>query len=277
MTAEDIRKRLRDLEDREKAKILQRFFKTGPGEYGEGDLFLGVPVPRLRKLAKECADMALGEVDALIKSSVHEERLLALLILIHKYNGEDEPGKKRIYTLYLKSTRWINNWDFVDLSAPNIVGDFLMGRSRKPLYALAHSPVLWKRRIAILATFRFIKEQQFDETLRISEVLLRDKKDLIQKAVGWMLREVGKRDPAAEEAFLKERCRQMPRTMLRYAIERFPAAKRELYMRGEQEKRKKKLQSHNHENPSETFNASSIQGAGKRRNAGKGKAFLVLS
>jgi len=176
--------------------------------------------------------MAMGEVEALLKSSVHEERLLALLILIRKYNEEDDSGRKSIYTLYLKSTRWINNWDLVDLSAPNIVGDFLMRRSRKPLYRLAHSPALWERRVAILATFRFIKERQFDDTLRISEILLRDKENLIQKAVGWMLREVGKRDPEAEEGFLKAHCRQMPRTMLRYAIERLPAAKRQLFMEG---------------------------------------------
>ncbi len=232
MTADDIRKRLRDLEDREKAKILRKFFKTGPGQYGEGDLFLGIPVPRLRKLCRECGDMPLGEVEVLLKSPVHEERLLALLILIRQYNGQDESGKKRIYTLYLKSTRWINNWDLVDLSAPNIVGDYLMGRNRKTLYELVHSLVLWERRIAILATFRFIKEQQLDDTLRISEALLRDKEDLIHKAVGWMLREVGKRDLVAEEAFLKRNCKLMPRTMLRYAIERFPAAKRKLYMKG---------------------------------------------
>lgn len=232
MTAEDMRKRLRELEDPDKAKILQRFFKTGPGAYGEGDLFLGIPVPRLRKVSKECDAMAMGEVEALLKSSVHEERLLALLILIRKYDREDESGKKSIYTLYLKSTRWINNWDLVDLSAPNIVGDFLMRRSRKPLYRLARSPVLWNRRVAILATFRFIKERQFDDTLGIGEILLRDKEDLIQKAVGWMLREVGKRDPIVQEAFLKEHYKQMPRTMLRYAIERFPAAKRALFMKG---------------------------------------------
>ena len=232
MTADDIRKRLRDLEDREKAKILRKFFKTGPGQYGEGDLFLGIPVPRLRKLCRAYGDMPLGEVEVLLKSPVHEERLLALLILIRKYNEQDESGKKRIYTLYLKSTRWINNWDLVDLSAPNIVGDYLMGRNRRTLDELAHSPVLWERRIAILATFRFIKEQQLDDTLRISEALLRDKEDLIHKAVGWMLREVGKRDLIAEEAFLKKNCKLMPRTMLRYAVERFPAAKRKLYMKG---------------------------------------------
>jgi len=232
MIAEDIRKRLRDLEDREKAKTLQRFFKTGPGEYGEGDFFLGIPVPRLRELSKECGETDLGEVEALIESSVHEERLLALLILIRKYNREDEAGKKRIYGLYLKNTRWINNWDLVDLSAPNIVGDFLMNRSRKPLYRLARSPVLWERRVAILATLQFIRQQQFDETLRICEILISDKEDLIHKAVGWMLREVGKRDRRAEEAFLRKHYRQMPRTMLRYAIERFPAAKREHFMKG---------------------------------------------
>jgi 3-methyladenine DNA glycosylase AlkD len=232
LTVEDIRKRLLDLEDRERAQILMRFFKTGPGEYGEGDLFLGIPVPRLRKLSKECDETDLSGVQALLESSVHEERLLALLILIRKYNREDEAGKKKIYGLYLKGTRWINNWDLVDLSAPNIVGEFLMNRSRKPLYRLAHSPILWERRVAILATFQFIKQKQFDETLKISEILLCDKEDLIQKAVGWMLREVGKRNLAAEETFLRKHYRQMPRTMLRYAIERFPVGKKELYMTG---------------------------------------------
>lgn len=232
MKAEDIRKRLLDLEDKEKAKTLQRFFKTGPGEYGEGDIFLGVMVPQLRKLSKEYGELDLGEVEALLKSSVHEERLLALLILIRKYNRGGEAEKKKIYGLYLKSTRWINNWDLVDLSAPNIVGDFLMKRSREPLYRLACSPSLWERRIAILATFQFIKSHQFDETLRIGKILISDQEDLIHKAVGWMLREVGKRDPVAEESFLREQYRQMPRTMLRYAIERFPAARRELFMKG---------------------------------------------
>ena len=232
MKAEDIRKRLLDLEDKEKAKTLQRFFKTGPGEYGEGDIFLGVMVPQLRKLSKEYGELDLGEVEALLKSSVHEERLLALLILIRKYNRGDKAEKKKIYGLYLKSTRWINNWDLVDLSAPNIVGDFLMKRSREPLYRLACSPSLWERRIAILATFQFIKSHQFDETLRIGKILISDQEDLIHKSVGWMLREVGKRNSAAEESFLREQYRQMPRTMLRYAIERFPAARRELFMKG---------------------------------------------
>jgi len=232
MTPNDLRKKLRKLRDPEKAKILQRFFKTGAGEYGEGDVFLGITVPRLRMVSKECDAMPMGEVEALLKSQTHEERLLALLILIRKYGKEDGSGKKRIYALYLENTRWIKNWDLVDLSAPNIVGDFLMGKSRKPLYKLARSSALWKRRIAILATHRFIREGQFNDTLGISKVLLRDKEDLIQKAVGWTLREVGKRDLATLEAFLKEHYRQMPRTMLRYTIERFPAAKRELYLKG---------------------------------------------
>jgi 3-methyladenine DNA glycosylase AlkD len=232
MKAADIRKLLNELKNPEKAKILQRFFKTGPGEYGEGDVFLGVTVPQLRMVSKECDVAAIGEAEALLQSPIHEERLLALLILIRKYGREDESDKRAIYSLYLKSTRWINNWDLVDLSAPNIVGDYLMTRSRKPLYRLARSSLLWERRVAILATFRFIREREFGDTLGISKILLRDEEDLIQKAVGWMLREVGKRDLAAEESFLKEHYRRMPRTMLRYAIERFPAAKRELYMKG---------------------------------------------
>lgn len=233
MRAEDIRKALLLLEDRDKAEILQRFFKTGTGQYGEGDFFLGVGVPQLRKLSKECGEIDLGELRALLWSSVHEERFLALLILIRDYEEADHAGKRRIYGLYLQNTRWINNWDLVDLSAPKIVGDFLMIRDRKPLYRLARSSDLWERRIAILATFRFIKERQFNDTLNISEILLRDKEDLIHKAVGWMLREVGKRDVSAEEAFLKQHYRQMPRTMLRYAIERFPSEKKKHFMKAE--------------------------------------------
>jgi 3-methyladenine DNA glycosylase AlkD len=232
MTSDLIQKRLLDLGDRDKAQILQRFFKTGPGEYGEGDRFLGITVPRLRKLSKEHEDMDQDEVEALIESPFHEARLLALLIFIRRYQREDESGKKGIYTFYLQSTRRINNWDLVDLSAPNIVGDFLLNRSRKPLYKLARSRLLWERRIAILATYRFIKEQQFEDTLKISEILICDEEELIHKAVGWMLREVGKRDQAVEESFLRKHYRQMPRTMLRYAIERFPAPKRALFMQG---------------------------------------------
>ena len=232
MTAEDIRKRLRELEDKNKAETLRRFFKTGPGEYAEGDRFLGIQVPQLRKLSKECGDMALGEVEGLLKSSFHEHRFLALLILIRKYHSGGEAEKRRIFSLYLKNTPWINNWDLVDLSAPNIVGDFLLERSRAPLYRLARSAALWERRTAIVATFRFIRDQGFDDTFRIAKILLSDREDLIHKAVGWMLREVGKRDPSAEERFLRTHYKHMPRTMLRYAIERFPAGQRQLFMKG---------------------------------------------
>jgi 3-methyladenine DNA glycosylase AlkD len=230
--AEDIRKKLQPLADEDKAKVLQRFFKTGPGEYGEGDRFLGIKVPELRRVAKELLQVRWGAVKVLLKSPVHEERLLALLILIGKYSKADEPGKKRIYDLYLKCTPWINNWDLVDLSAEHIVGDFLWQKDKRPLHRLAKSEILWERRIAIVATYHFIKKGAFSETLKISERLLSDKEDLIHKAVGWMLREVGKRDPETEETFLKAHYKSMPRTMLRYAIERFPEAKRQRYLKG---------------------------------------------
>jgi len=232
MTARQIRKRLRQFATREKAKILQRFFKTGPGEYGEGDVFLGVVVPDIRRVAKEFQNAPLGEIKTLLSSTFHEERLLALLMLISAYAGGDESLKRKIYSLYLKNTKYINNWDFVDLSAPNIVGAHLLDRSRKPLYAFARSKNLWKRRIAIMATFQFIKQNDFDDTLRIAKILLMDDHDLLHKAVGWMLREVGKRSLSVEENFLRKHYRKMPRTMLRYAIERFPEGKRQKYLGG---------------------------------------------
>jgi 3-methyladenine DNA glycosylase AlkD len=233
MNTEEIREHLRQrLADNEKAKILQGFFKTGPGQYGEGDVFLGITVPALRKLTRECRDVSVAEAARLLKSVVHEERLLALLLLVRAYADGDDEAKKNIYNIYLKSTRYINNWDLVDLSAPNIVGNYLLDKSRKPLYALAKSRDLWKRRIAILATFALIKQNDYEDTLGISELLLRDEHDLIHKAVGWMLREVGKRSLSAEEQFLKRQYKKMPRTMLRYAIERFPEGKRKKYLNG---------------------------------------------
>ncbi|OGW34432.1 MAG: DNA alkylation repair protein [Nitrospirae bacterium GWC2_56_14] len=232
MTVPEIQRKLRRLANKEKAGLLQGFFKTGPGQYGEGDVFLGITVPLLRKLAKECRGTSVADSLTLLRSEIHEQRLLALFLLIHAYARGDEAVKKRIYGEYLKNTRFINNWDLVDLSAPNIVGDFLAGRNRKPLYALARSRDLWKKRIAILATFRFIKENDFVDALAIAGMLVRDEHDLIHKAVGWMLREVGKRDMQAEEGFLQNHYRSMPRTMLRYAIERFPEAKRQRYLKG---------------------------------------------
>jgi len=212
--------------------VLQGFFKTGPGEYGEGDLFLGVVAPDIRRVAKEFQGTPLSEVITLLKSTIHEERLLALLMLVHAYTRGDDLLKKKIFRLYLKNTKYINNWDLVDLSAPNIVGTHLLDKSRTPLYAFAKSRDLWKRRIAILSTFAFIRRNDFDDTLRISKVLLMDDHDLLHKAVGWMLREVGKRDMAAEEKFLHQHYNKMPRTMLRYAIERFPEGKRRSYLDG---------------------------------------------
>lgn len=232
MAADEIRARLQMLADPQRAKVLQGFFKTGPGQYGEGDVFLGIVVPVQRKLAKEFQDLPIKEVRQLLKSPIHEERLLALLILVRQYTRGDEAKRQQIYELYLKHTRWINNWDLVDLSAEHIVGAQLAERSKQPLYDLAKSTLLWDRRIAILATFHTIKRGEFAPTLKIAAMLLEDKEDLIHKAVGWMLREVGKRDQQAEECFLKQHYPRMPRTMLRYAIERFPKPLREGYMKG---------------------------------------------
>ena len=232
MTLNDIQTQLRKLGNKERAKVLQRFFKTGPGEYAEGDVFLGIRVPELRKLAKEYEDINLKVVQQLLKSSLHEERLLALLILVRSYARGNESLRERIYKLYLKHTQFINNWDLVDVSAEHVVGHFLMDRSKAPLYKLAKSSVLWQRRISIMSTFHFIKRQEFAETLKIAKMLISDEEDLIHKAVGWMLREVGKRDLKAEEGFLKQHYKKMPRTMLRYSIERFPEPKRQRYLKG---------------------------------------------
>ncbi len=232
MTVKVIKNKLRTLANKEKAKVLRGFFKTGPGQYGEGDIFLGITVPVLRKLAKEYDGASLDTADELLNSGIHEERLLALLMLVRAFSNGDDALKNRIYNRYLKNTRSINNWDLVDLSAPNIVGAFLVDKNRMPLYRLATSHDLWKRRIAILSTFTFIKQNDFTDTLRITKILLKDEHDLIHKAAGWMLREIGKRSLPTEERFLKRHYREMPRTMLRYAIERFPESKRRSYLNG---------------------------------------------
>jgi len=228
----NIKDRLQQLASPETAEILQKFFKTGPGEYGEGDIFIGVRVPDLRELAKEFQDIATSEILAILASSIHEERFLALLILVLNYGRGDEVEKKKIYDLYLENTSYINSWDLVDGSAHHIVGAFLMDKNKAPLYRLAKSENLWERRIAVISTFHFIKHHQFRETLEIGKILLTDPEDLIHKAVGWMLREIGKRDLAAEETFLKKHAMKMPRTMLRYAIEKFPEPKRQRYLKG---------------------------------------------
>ena len=232
MDAKEISKLLQKMGDKEDARFLQGFFKTGVGQYGEGDIFLGIRVPALRKVAKEYKVLPLDEVLLLLQSPYHEVRLFALILFVNAYDKGNETFQKKIYDLYMANTRYINNWDLVDISAPNIVGAFLMERSRKPLYQLAKSKILWERRIAVLATFHFIKNNQFADALKIAVILLQDKEDLIHKAAGWMLREVGKRDIACVESFLQKHCRIMPRTMLRYAIERFAPSKRRKYMDG---------------------------------------------
>ena len=232
MDARTIQSKLKGLANKKNAEVAQRFFKTGPGEYGEGDIFLGIRVPVLRRLAKEYQTITVREAEHLLKSPIHEERLLALFILIRIYSKAEEIIKKAIYELYLKNSKFINNWDLVDSSAEYIVGDFLLDKEKNPLYQLARSKNLWERRISIMSTFCFIKHRQYSETLKVAKTLLNDKEDLIHKAVGWMLREVGKRDLSLEEEFLKEHYKEMPRTMLRYAIEKFPETKRQGYLKG---------------------------------------------
>ncbi len=233
MIVPKIQKELARLGDPQKALFSQRFFKTGPGEYAAGDLFRGIRVPILRRLSKEHQSIPLPEAEQLLTSSFHEDRLLALLLLVRLYSGGNEAARSKIYQMYLKNTRFINNWDLVDSSAEHIVGAFLWDKERKPLYRLVQSSSLWERRIAVMATFHFIKRGEFRETLKVARALLSDSEDLIHKAVGWMLREIGKRDLEEEEDFLKANHRRMPRVMLRYSIERFPAGKRAQYLKGE--------------------------------------------
>jgi 3-methyladenine DNA glycosylase AlkD len=232
ISAENLRTAIRLHANPNDARVLQRFFKAGPGEYGEGDIFIGVKVPKTRSVARAFLTAPLKEVTNLLKSPIHEERLLALIILVEQYAKGDEKIQGAIFTAYIRNTRYINNWDLVDLSAPQIVGGHLMTRDRSILRKLASSGYIWERRIGILATFRFIKESDFSDALTISEMLMNDKHDLIHKAVGWMLREIGKRDMAALEGFLRSHYKTMPRTMLRYAIERFPEKKRQGYLKG---------------------------------------------
>jgi len=215
------------------AEHSQRFFKTGKGEYGEGDIFLGIRVPLLRKLVKKYRGISITEVRKLLHSKFHEERLLAVLMLVQLFKSGDESVQKQVYDLYLENTEYINNWDIVDISASNIVGAHLYEKDKAPLYDLVQSKNLWERRIAIIATFYFIRQNEFDDTLKLAEILLNDKEDLIHKAVGWMLREVGKREIELEEEFLQEHYKIMPRTMLRYAIEKFTETSRKMYLRGE--------------------------------------------
>jgi 3-methyladenine DNA glycosylase AlkD len=233
MNVDEIHETLRTLGDPNQAGVLRRYFKTGPGEYGEGDEFVGLRVPDMRRLARVYDSLPFSETIRLLQSPAHEARFLGLLILMRAYSRGDASVRQRIYDGYLQNTRFINNWDLVDVSAEHIVGAHLNNGGRDRLYALAESELVWERRIAIMATFHYIKQSEFDDTLHIATILLRDPEDLIHKAVGWMLREIGKRNLSIEESFLKAHYKSMPRTMLRYAIEKFPEGLRRQYLRGE--------------------------------------------
>ncbi len=218
-----IKKELAKMADKKRAKASLRYFKTGPGEYGEGDKFLGMNMMSQRLIAKKYFNRAaLTDVAILLKSKFHEERMVGLIILVLKYKKANTPDKEKIFDFYLKNTKFINNWDLVDVTCRDIIGWHLFNKNKKILYKLAKSKNLWERRIAIISTFYFIARNQFDDTLRIAKILLRDKHDLIHKAVGWSLREVGKKSLTIEKKFLEKYSGQMPRTMLRYAIEKFP-------------------------------------------------------
>lgn len=214
-----------------KAKILQGFFKTGKGEYGEGDIFWGIMVPQQRAIIQKHYDLTLKEISQALKEPIHEVRLSALLILVHQYRKGTTVQKKEIFKLYTAHTKYINNWDLIDLTAPGIVGDYLLDKPRDILYTFAKSNNVWKKRIAILSTLAFIRHEQYKDTLRIANILLQDPHDLIHKAVGWMLREIGKKDTRTELRFLDAHAHDMPRTMLRYAIEKFSQKTRKKYLK----------------------------------------------
>jgi 3-methyladenine DNA glycosylase AlkD len=232
MNLTEIKKDIKKNANPQKAELLQRFFKTGPGEYGQGDIFLGIMVPVQRSIAKKYKDLSLKEIKVLLCSDKHEERLIALLILVEQFKKGDDQKKEGIFTFYHLHRKRINNWDLVDLTAHIISGSYLMDKDKSLLYKLAESKTIWDRRIAVMSTFYFIKNNVFDDALCLAEKLLDDKHDLIHKAVGWMLREIGNRDMNTEEGFLEKHYRKMPRTMLRYAIEKFPEKKRLAYLKG---------------------------------------------
>ncbi len=223
-------KELQDARDPKQAENLQRFFKTGPGEYGEGDKFLGIKVPKQREIAKKYTGLNLASIQKLLDSKVHEYRLVGLLILVDKFKKGSENEMGDIFNFYLKNTKNINNWDLVDLTSHHIVGGFLKDKKRDKIYELAESKNLWEKRIAMISCAFYIKNEDYKDALRVAEILMKDKHDLIHKAVGWMLREIGKRDEKILEDFLKKHYKTMPRTMLRYSIEKFDEEKRRFYM-----------------------------------------------
>jgi len=230
--ASDVRRLLQACADGEKAAFLPRFFKTGPGEYGEGDKFYGVVVPDCRRIARAARFLPESDLEDLLSSPMHEERTVALLVMADRFERGDENERSRVYRLYRRKLGRVNNWDLVDGSAPTIAGGYFEGRDRSQLYRWARSKKLWERRIAMLATYRYIKNGDYKDALAIARILRDDEEDLIHKAVGWMLREIGNRDRRAEERFLRSHHRRMPRTMLRYAIEKFPEPLRKSYLNG---------------------------------------------
>ncbi len=234
MTVKQIQNELKKYANKKNAAHHQTFFKTQPGGYGEGDLFIGVRVPQIRQVAKKYKNIKLDIVEKLLRSEIHEYRMIALIIMVNRFSLKSCADKEQedIFSLYIKNKDRINNWDLIDISAPHIVGGFLFEREKDLLYSLSKSSVLWDRRIAIMSTFYFLRRNNFEHTLKISKILLHDKHDLIHKAVGWMLREIGKRDINVEEKFLKKEFKTMPRTMLRYAIEKFPEDLRQSYLKG---------------------------------------------
>jgi len=222
-----IKERLREVSHPDRVTAISKFFKTGKGQYGEGDIFIGAYVPDIRKVAKEYKDASFEDIQELLDSEIHEERLLGLFILVQQFPS----NKKNVYYFYIDNLRNVNNWDLVDLSADKIVGEYIFNKDKSVLYEFVKSKNVWKRRIAIISTFAFIKKNEFGDALKISEYLLNDRHDLIHKAVGWMLREIGKRNQDILEDFLKKHSRNMPRTMLRYSVEKFDKEKREFYMK----------------------------------------------
>ncbi len=233
MLKEKIIEELKTVSRKEKKEISQRFFKTGKGEYGEGDIFVGITVPEIRDICKRhFEEMTLKNAEYFVQNKIHEYRLFGLLILTYMWKKSDDAKRNDIFNLYIKNLRYVNNWDLVDLSAPNIVGEYLKEKDRTILYELAKSNDLWKQRVAIISTFSFTRNNDFEDTLKIAKILLNHKHDLIHKAVGWMLREIGKKDQDVEEEFLKKYYKKMPRTMLRYAIERFEEGERQRYLKG---------------------------------------------
>lgn len=227
----DLEKKLLKLKTQKSAEEAMRFFKCGKGQYGEGDKFLGITVPVCRKIARQFSDLSLFEIEKLIKNSWHEIRFVALIILVEKFKKVEGKEKKKIFNLYLKNTKYINNWDLVDVSAYYIVGSFLQDKDRNILYKLSKSKSLWERRISIVTTFCFIRNGAFKDTLDISKILSKDKEDLIHKACGWMLREVGKKDKKVLVDFLEENLKIIPRTTLRYAIEKMNEKERKYFMK----------------------------------------------